>query len=195
METVLIPNTNNNVNVIEKTSITNVDSTELLSKLCKRGLRIDYKLRTNLINFEKYCRNNSDKDVDIIIKNCGINFNETTFNIIKIFKKNNKNINYIDYVLIFNALDTQIIKNLHRYLIVKWNRVLIKNNNTENGLEYIKNIGFISQTEISNLNNREEVFDKFVFSISNFIDKFNANIPINLYLLFVINNIQEYLYP
>lgn len=181
---------NNNNN-----SITNIDSGELLIHLCKRGLRINYKLRTNLIDFEKYCRKNSDINTTELIENCGINFNETIFDIIRLFKRNNKNINYIDYILILNELDIQIIKNIHRHLIVKWNKILIKNNNSDASLEYIKNIGFYSQYELNLLNDKNDVLKMFIKSISNFVDKFDANIPINLYLLFVINNIQEYLYP
>lgn len=180
-------------------SITNLSSSIFINKIKKRGYNIDNLLKSNLINFEKYCRSNPSNDIDKLIDNSGINFNKSIISLIKIFKNNSININYIDYVLIINSLESQDLNNLNRHLIIKWNIVKKKNQLSENKLDYIENLVFDQDEKILSISTVDEKFDYFIENITKFVEYEknirDPNLNISLHLLFVINNIQEYLCP
>lgn len=177
--------------------LTNLQSNIFLLKIKKRGYKIDSNLKKNLINIEKYQRNNFNTNYNEIPYMLGIKLSNDIINLIKIFKKNNSiNINYIEYVVILVSLDKQEIKNLNRYLIIKWNITKSKYNDT-----YIDNYSLNDiPNNLDHLSSYNEIFSQFIKNIENFLDLFeknnkDKNIKLNLHFLFILNNIQECLCP
>ncbi len=178
-------------------NFTNIQSTILLQKIKKRGYKLDPNLKKNLNSIEKYHRNHLDNSYEEICNILGIKLSNEILKLIKLFtKSNNININYIDYIIILDSLDKQEIKNLNRYLLIKWNITKIKflNKFNENYSSYeIPN-------NLENLSSYEEIFNQFIKNLENFLDIFeknnkDKNINLNLHLLFILNNLQECICP
>lgn len=176
-------------------TLTTINSEQFLNKIIKRGIIIDSIKKNILISFEKKYREFPDTpDTYNILNND--NIRESEKKLINLFKKYNPNLNYISYVLIINSLGVQDIKNLNRYIIINWNKTKLSFEDTcEN--EYIRSINFSEISLLENIYDRNEIIDKFIYLIIEFVnkEKINPDINFSLYLLFIINSFQNYFCP
>jgi len=165
----------------------------LFQNLKIRGYDFDDKLCNKLyeLNMEYINNNYQSLNIDKLCDKYDIHINlKDTIQLL--INLDNYNINYIYYVLILNSLDIQQIKNLYRYLMIKWDK--FKKNNL-NSIDTIINFTFIDKINLIRLEtDYQEIYQLFINKIKEFIDM-NDNKTINIYLFFFINTLQEYLYP
>ena len=130
-----------------------------------------------------------------------LNINETNYNfliegistiLLKSFKLFSElksyNIDYKIYILIFFSLNMKNIKNLYRYIAIKWNRLKNKYKDLENVPDEI-NFSFDDIYNNISKFSLEDIQEKFLDNIL----KFTLNNKI--YIIFIINVMQEYLCP
>jgi len=175
-----------------QSKIIKMDSGVLIKNLQKRGFIIGEVNKDILYNIEKkYKEEGGDRQT--IAAQYNINSNLTKM--IKIFSVLDRyNINYIHYIMILISIENSKLNNLYRYIMVKWNSLIskIKNNKISeiSQIEKMNNFRFIPLKNIEETKVLEEIlrrFEEFVF-----LD--NQKFP-NIYILFLVNNIQEYLCP
>lgn len=171
-------------------------SPDLLYQYLKiRGYKFDYELKKKLYELNKEYHNNDVVyqilDINELCEKYDISLNiKNTIQLL--IHLDDYNINYINYILILNSLDIQQIKNLYRYLMIKWDKFKNNNLNKENDIFYFT---FVDKIELIRLEtNYDDIYQIFINKIMNFIS-FNNNKTINIYLFFFINTLQEYLYP
>ena len=169
-----------------------VSETKLIQKLIARGYNINDNLGKYLIKYYEEKTNIylngylSDLDLekeDIDIINSTVLF----------FKNLEKyDINYVYYVLIFIDLNIQELKNIYRYILIKWSQ--IKNNdNVNEGINLDINFKY-NIKEIKNINNKISIKEKIIESFFDFINNTYKG-ENNIYLLFLINTMHQYLCP
>ena len=95
-------------------------------------------------------------------------------------------------------MEIQKLKNFFRYTMIKWNRV--KNNLNDihkdnNFLSKINNFQF--QDIVPKINDNSNVKDVKILILNKFKEFafINDNTFPNIYIIFLINTLQEYLYP
>lgn len=176
-------------------TLTSINSEQFLNKIIKRGNLIDIEKKNILISFEKKCRESHYiSDIKNILNDTKIK--ESEKKLIDLFKKYLPNLNYISYLLIINSLEVQDIKNLNRYIIINWNKTKLSFENTQEN-EYIRSINFSEISFLENIHERNEIIDKFIYLIIEFVNKeqIDPDINLSLYLLFIINSFQNYFCP
>jgi hypothetical protein len=177
-----------------------ISSEDLINHLEKVGNIYDKDIKNKLYELEnEYKKNKIDRNILYIKYNIPINLIE----IINIFQNlDDYNINYINYVLIYNNLNIQTLKNFYRYLMIKWNKVkdniycLYKEKGKENiYLDKLNNFKFQDNfKEINNEKNIDNLNNLIINKFKEFLNINDNNFP-NIYIFFLINTLQEYLYP
>ena len=176
-----------------KQNILKMDSELLMTNLKKRGFIFGEINKKILYNIEKIYKKEGGNRV-IISDN--FNIDNNLKKMIKIFSVLDRyNINYINYIIIFSSVENKKMNNLYRYIMVKWNSIISQINNNYNNSEHnlmqnINNFNFKPLKQIEKSKILEEIlrqFEEFVF-----LD--GKKFP-NIYILFLVNNIQEYLCP
>lgn len=168
-------------------SIINFKSEDFLTRIINMGYIIDEEKQILLNEFEEKYRINSN-----IVDNYQPIFTEIEISFIMLFKNELPNINYINFILILNALSIQDLKNVNRYINIKWN--IVKNKLEENSnYLYLKNINFSDIYSINNLNDKTIILEKLMSYILNFSIK-KDSLEFNLNLVFVINSIYDYFF-
>ena len=179
-----------------KNKLLKISPENFIQYLEKRGNTYNEELKKKLYDID-----NESKQSKIQINQLYEKYNITTniADLIDLFKiLNDYNINYINYVLIYDNLNIQQFKNIYRYLMIKWNKV--KNNliDIHGKNDVTGNIeNFIFQDiieEINKENNYENIKKLVTNKIKNFVFINNNEFP-NIYIIFFINTLQEYLYP
>ena len=176
-------------------TLTTINSDQFLNKIIKRGINIDSDKKKILISFEKKYRDFSDSSDTLDILN-NDKIRESEKKLIHLFKKYNPNLNYISYILIINSLGVQDIKNLNRYIIINWNKTKLKFEDTKEN-KYIRSINFSEISTLENIYKQNEIINKFIYLIIEFVnkEKIDPNVNFSLYLLFIINSFQNYFCP
>ena len=180
----------------EKNKLLKISSEQFISNLEKRGNIYDQELKKNIYGMENESKKNNLERSSLYNE---YNIPKDISKLIEIFQiLDNYNINYINYVLIYNNLNSQQLKNFYRYIMIKWNKV--KNNLNEihenkNYMEKINNFEFKDIiADINNMNNYEQINENILNKIKEFIYIDNNKFP-NIYIIFLVNTLQEYLYP
>lgn len=175
-------------------TLTLINSEQFLERIIKRGNLIDIEKKNILVAFEKKSRESSDDNNNILSENYRIRQSEK--DLITLFKKYIPNINYISYILIINSLEVQDIKNLNRYIIINWNKTKLSFENTKDN-EYIRSINFSEISLLENIHDLDEIINKFIYLIIEFVNKerIDPSINLSLFLLFIINRFQDYFCP
>lgn len=176
-------------------NLTTINSEQFLNKIIKRGVEIDSDKKNILVLFEKKYRESPDTiDTQDILNNDKIRVSEKK--LIDLFKKYNPNLNYISYILILNSLEVQDIKNLNRFIIINWNKTKLSFEDTKEN-EYIRSIHFSEIALLENIYDLNEIIDKFIYLIIEFVnkEKIDPKINFSLYLIFIINSFQNYFCP
>ena len=173
-----------------------VSSEDFIFYMEKRGNNYDETLKKNLYCLENDHKNNGTKRNELYTK---YNIPENIRELIDIFHILDKyNINYINYVLIYNDMDIQQLKNFYRYTMIKWNKVKTNLNNIykeDNFLCKINNFIFQDVIQEINENNDIQIVKNIILTkIKEFIFINNNKFP-NIYIIFFVNTLQEYLYP
>lgn len=173
-----------------------ITSEQFLHNLEKRGNVYSNEIKKNLYDMENESKQNNLLRSSLYEK---YNISSDISNLIELFEiLDDYNINYINYVIIYNSLNTQQLKNFYRYLMIKWYKV--KNNlnelhNNDNFMEKINNFEFKDIiSNINNSNNYENINEMILNKIKDFIHIDNNKFP-NIYIIFFVNTLQEYLYP
>ena len=153
----------------QTTDIFKIKPNKFILGMCKNGL-----LKNNEIEILK------DQINTLGIESLDIN----TSKIAKLFIKLNKyNINYIYYILIFKSISSQQLKNLYRFILIKWNIVRQK-------MDHLKNIEIKYKLEDIIIHNEYEyLLNILTESFMEFSEKGE------FFFLFFINSFHEYLYP
>ena len=175
-----------------QSNIIKMDSGELIKNLQKRGFIIGQVNKDILYNIEKKYK---EKGGDRQIIAAQYNIDRNLIKMIKIFSVLDRfNINYIHYIIILISIENSKLNNLYRYIMVKWNSLIstINNNKRSGGnlIEKMNNFRFIPLKNIEEKKVIEEILKKFEEFV--FLD--DKKFP-NIYILFLVNNIQEYLCP
>ena len=190
------------LNKESKDKLIKITPEEFISFLEKRGYSYDYEMKKKIYDLEnKYKQIIKKKEIIQERKELCKEYNipENISELIDLFQiLDNYNINYINYVLIYDNMNIQQFKNFYRYLMIKWNKVKNNLNNVYNNDEFMNKINnFFFQDTIEEINNQQsyEIVKKLVTDkIKKFIFINNNTFP-NIYILFFINTLQEYLYP
>ena len=175
-----------------QSKIIKMDSGVLIKNLQKRGFIIGEVNKDILYNIEKTYKEKGGDRQSIASQ---YNIDRTLKKMIKIFSVLDRyNINYIHYIIILISIENSKLNNLYRYIMVKWNSLISKINNSKkcevSQIEKMNSFRFIPLKNIEEKKVLEEIlkrFEEFVF-----LD--NHKFP-NIYILFLVNNIQEYLCP
>lgn len=164
----------------------------LYQSMLKRGWEFDYDLKEKYMNLFKKIKNNDNEN--LLVLDDTLNENEiklfSLFSLLKLFNKD-----YSYYVLIINSLEDMKIKNLFRFMIIKWETFKItftkkKNNFSKEENEKIKNKNFKNTiSEFNNIFNKDKILDLFIDNIINFVDNDK------IFLLYLLNIIHEYFCP
>ena len=180
----------------EKSKLLKISSEQFISNLEKRGNIYSPELKKNIYGMENESKKNNLERSSLYNQ---YNIPKDISKLIEIFQiLDDYNINYINYVLIYNNLNSQQLKNFYRYIMIKWNKV--KNNLNEiydnkEHMEKINNFEFKDIiSDINNMNNYEKVNETILEKIKEFIHIDNNKFP-NIYIIFLVNTLQEYLYP
>ena len=190
------------LNKESKDKLIKITPEEFISFLEKRGYSYDYEMKKKIYDLENKYKQIIKKQ-EIIQERRELckeyNIPENISELIDLFQiLDNYNINYINYVLIYDNMNIQQFKNFYRYLMIKWNKVKNNLNNVYNNDEFMNKINnFFFQDTIEEINNQQnyETVKKLVTDkIKKFIFINNNTFP-NIYILFFINTLQEYLYP
>jgi hypothetical protein len=95
-------------------------------------------------------------------------------------------------------MDIQQLKNFYRYTMIKWNKVKSNLNNIykeDNFLCKINNFIFQDVIQEINENNNIEIVQNIILKkIKDFVFINDNKFP-NIYIIFFVNTLQEYLYP
>ena len=175
-----------------------ISSEKLIYNLEKRGNIYDETLKKNMYDLEKEYKNNIDS---INRSSLYEKYNIPTdiISVIDLLQLlDDYNINYINFVLIYHNLDIQQLKNFYRYIMIKWNK--IKNNLNVDGqnhdtLDKINNFTFQDiMLQINEAHNYNIINDLIINKIKDFIYLDDNKFP-NIYIIFFINTLQEYIYP
>ena len=112
------------------------------------------------------------------------NVDNSIHKLIKIFRPFiNYDIDYIYYIVIFNSLSFQQLKNFYRFFLIKWN--VVKNN-----YDWLQNLTIkYNMSHIINITDKEEIVTIVVEFFSEFVELGD------FYFLFFINTFHEYLLP
>ena len=173
-----------------------ISSEDFINNLEKRGNKYDELLKQKLYELENDHKENNVRREDLYNK---YNIPENVSELIDFFQiLDEYNINYINYIIIYNDMEIQKLKNFFRYTMIKWNRV--KNNLNDihkdnNFLSKINNFQF--QDIVPKINNNNNVKDVKILILNKFKEFafINDNTFPNIYIIFLINTLQEYLYP
>ena len=180
----------------KETKLIKITSEQFLYNLEKRGNVYSNEIKKQLYDMENESKKNNLLRSSLYEK---YNISSDISKLIEIFEiLDDYNINYINYVIIYNNLNTQQLKNFYRYLMIKWYKV--KNNlneihNNDNFMGKINNFEFKDIiSDINNSNNYENINEMILNKIKDFIHIDNNKFP-NIYIIFFVNTLQEYLYP
>jgi hypothetical protein len=178
-----------------------------IQKITTRGLLVDYDLSRLLTDIEKlYCLQKQEQKqktkprhkfiMDRLIYNTDVEIGYSSDNLensIKLFADlANFGLNYIHFVVVMMAIDSQTLKNLYRQLYIEWNKVLIKKNKdlsqqtqqTENILEnYLK--------EVRESTSIDDTLNFVVTSLNKFIECDKSSN--NLRVVFIANMMIDFL--
>jgi hypothetical protein len=174
-------------------NILKMDSGLLIENLKKRGFIFGEINKKILYNIEKIYKKEGGNRLNIA---ANFNINNNLKQMITIFSVLDRyNINYIHYIIILSSIPNKKMYNLYRYIIVKWNSIISKinnnyNNSEQNLMQNLNKFKFKPLKQIKESKMLEEIlrrFEEFVFLDG---EKFP-----NIYILFLVNNIQEYLCP
>ena len=178
------------------TKLLKISSEEFINNLEKRGFIFDNEIKKKLYKLEKKHKKDKIPRKDLFSE---FEINNEIINLINLFNiLDDYNINYINYILIFNSLCEQKLKNFYRYIMIKWNKV--KNNlkdiyNEDNYFTKINDFSFRDRSvEILNEDNLCNLKNIIIGKLKDFI-YINNNIFPNIFIIFLINTLQEYLYP
>ena len=172
-----------------------ISSEDFINSLEKRGNSYDDILKKQLYELENEHKENNIKRENIYNK---YNISPEIIELIDFFHiLDEYNINYINYVIIYNSLSTQQLKNFFRYTMIKWNKV--KNNlnsihKDSNFLYKINNFQFQDIASKINKNNNDDIKKLILKKFKDFVFINDNKFP-NIYIIFLINTLQEYLYP
>lgn len=119
-----------------------------------------------------------------MIEGLDSNIDDRVHKLIKTFGPfKNYDIDYVYYIVIFNSLSFQQLKNFYRFFLIKWN--VVKNN-----YDWLEELNIKYDMEhIINITNKEEITDIVVEFLSQFVELGD------FYFLFFINTFHEYLLP
>lgn len=160
---------------------------EFLVRITNMGYNIHQDKKAKLIEFEKKYRENTlDTNIFDGYEEC---FSKQEQKLIILFKQELPYMNYINFILILNSLTNENLKNINRYLNIKWN---ITKNKLENDITYV----YLKDIHFLNINIEENILEKFIDNILQFSNLFKKedNIHINLNLVFVLNTIYDYFF-
>lgn len=173
-----------------------ISSDKFISNLEKRGTIFNEELKFKLYELELQHKQNNIKREELINH---YDIPKNVIELIKIFQiLDSHNINYINYILIYENLQIQQLKNFYRYIMIKWNKV---KNNIKNTHKYntqtqqIDNFTF--QDIIQNLNKEKnnDLIENIIFNkFKDFFFISDNDFP-NMYIIFFVNTLQEYLCP
>jgi hypothetical protein len=153
----------------------------------------------NSINYYKTINKNLNEDIEInkyenkiflmdikykIINKNDIQFlNMNEFNFINNFKYIDPYINYINYLIIINSLTIQEIKNLCRYLNIKW-KIMKDKLNLIKDFDIFNRYNFCNFNEIKYLLCKDELYNKFLSILNIFfsLEKLDKNNNIDNYV-------------
>lgn len=166
------------LNFDKKGNLFKIKPNEFLNKMTLRGWKYTEELK-NEISIEEL---NFYKKTNICSDN-----NNILYKVLDVFSDLREyNIDPKIYTLIFLSLSTKNIKNLYRYILIKWSKIKYKyiGNN-------IQEFDFSFENIFENSKNLEkiEIQKLFLDIIKKFIEKNR------FYIIFFINVMQEYLCP
>lgn len=164
---------------------------DLLTKLNSRGFIINNELKNNIIDIEKNILKDNLEIKDLQKYNFVYDISEEVIKSFELFSKlKDYNINYKIYIFIFLSLDEKKIRNLYRYIQIKWLRIRNKHkNNSKNG-DLPKEIDYKFPNIFDNKiyqNNKAQIILLDTLKLFADINKIN--------IFFIVNVIQEYLCP
>ena len=158
------------------------------SNMQKRGYEFDEELKNKYLNYSK--KKNNDKNISITI------LNDTELRLFELFNLlNNFNKDYYLYILIIYSLDYINIKNLFRFMIIRWFKfkkgiIERKSDYNENEINKILNKNFKNNiSEFNDIKNKNNILDLFIENLIYFVDNDK------IFLLYVVNIIREYFCP
>ena len=132
------------LNKESKDKLIKITPEEFISFLEKRGYSYDYEMKKKIYDLEnKYKQIIKKKEIIQERKELCKEYNipENISELIDLFQiLDNYNINYINYVLIYDNMNIQQFKNFYRYLMIKWNKVKNNLNNVYNNDEFMNKI-------------------------------------------------------
>lgn len=189
------------LNKESKDKLIKITPEEFIIFMEKRGYSYDNEMKKKIYDLENKYKQIEKKEITQGRKALCKEYNipENISELIDLFQiLDNYNINYINYVLIYDNMNIQQFKNFYRYLMIKWNKVKNNLNDVYNNDDFMNKINnFFFQDTIEEINNQQsyETVKKLVTDkIKKFIFINNNTFP-NIYILFFINTLQEYLYP
>lgn len=177
---------------MEKHNIINLDPQKLISYLEKTGYEFNSINSKILYQIENIYKKNGKNRLEIAKE---FKLDKNIIEMIEIFSILDRyNINYINYIIIMNSINTRILFNLYRFIMVKWNKAITKlNKNYEKTQDKMKAINNFRFSPIKNIED-DKLFEEILRRFKNFVFLDGGKFP-NIYILFLVNNIQEYLCP
>lgn len=184
------------LNTENKSKLLKITSEKFIYYLEKRGNIYDQELKKNIYGMENESKKKKLERSSLYDE---YNIPKDISKLIEIFKiLDDYNINYINYVLIYNNLTIQQLKNFYRYIMIKWNKVKTNLNEiheNEDFMNKINNFEFKDTiSTINDTNNYTKLNENILNKIKEFIYIDNNKFP-NIYVIFLVNTLQEYLYP
>ena len=184
------------LNKENKNKLLKISPEKFIFLLEKRGNSYDYELKKNIYDLENESKKSKIERNKLYKK---YNIPDNISELINLFQiLDEYNINYINYVLIYDNMNIQQFKNFYRYIMIKWNKVRNNLNTVHDNDDFMDKINnFFFQDTIEKINNEqnyENVKKLVTEKIKIFIFINNNTFP-NIYILFFINTLQEYLYP
>ena len=168
-----------------------INPNSFLLSLEKRGFTFDIELKKKYANIYKNFKNGLYKKSEDINEKLTTNEKKLIdlFNIL-----NNFNKDYTIYILIIISLHYLVIRNLFRFILINWNK--FKNgfssrqsSYSQDEIDKIVNKNFNNNIrDINNIDNNK-VLDMFVDNLCIFVNNDKV------FLLYIVNIMQEYLCP
>jgi len=181
---------------IKENKLLKISSEEFLNNLEKRGLDINKELKKKLYQLDKKSKNENIKKENLFEEFDIAEDLQIMFEVFSILDE--YNINYINYILIFDYLEIQQCKNFYRYLLIKWNKTKNNLNQIHKNDIYLKKINDFNfqdiTSNIQNDHNKNRLKKNILMKFKKFININNNTFP-NIFIIFLINTLQEYLYP
>lgn len=177
-------------------NLTKLSSDSLIHNLKLRGYTYDVCLQNKLNDIEKeYVEHRQNHyDISYIELYTKYDIPDRLIKTIQLLKLlDDYNINYIHYVLILDSFNIQQLKNVYRYLMIKWEKSKM-NLSHYNHIHMFSFKDIIEEIRVEN-EDYNKLYVLFINKIEQFIHFNDTRNSINIYLIFFINTIQEYLYP